>query len=63
MKRLPAKSLIQFRSVSKPWKSLIDSSAFIALYQHTQQRHRILVRDDFEHNYVSVADDDTFPHQ
>ncbi|GJR21355.1 putative F-box domain-containing protein [Tanacetum coccineum] len=40
-----------------------DISAFIASYQHTQPCHRILVRDDFEHNYVSVADDDTFPHQ
>ncbi|GJW90875.1 putative F-box domain-containing protein [Tanacetum coccineum] len=30
MKRLPVISLIQFRSVSKQWKSVIDSPAFIA---------------------------------
>ena len=63
MKRLPIKSLIQFRSVSKSWKSLIDSSKFIADYQHTKLHQHILVRDDFEQNYVSVADNDTFPHQ
>ncbi|GKA60232.1 putative F-box domain-containing protein [Tanacetum coccineum] len=61
MKRVPIKPLLQVRSVSKAWKSLIDSSEFIAAYQHTE--HHILVRDDFEHDYVSVADDDTFPHQ
>ncbi|GJS53532.1 putative F-box domain-containing protein [Tanacetum coccineum] len=42
MKRLPVKSLIQFRSVSKPWKSFIDSSKFIANYHRTQQHHHIL---------------------
>nr|GEX12368.1 hypothetical protein [Tanacetum cinerariifolium] len=63
LKRLPVKSLIQFRSVSKPWKSLIDSSAFIHNYQHTQLHHHIPIRDDFKKNYVSVADDDTFPNQ
>ncbi|KAI3776462.1 hypothetical protein L1987_46247 [Smallanthus sonchifolius] len=36
MKRLPVKSLIQFRCVSKTWKSLIDSSDFIANYTHMQ---------------------------
>ncbi|GKF78821.1 putative F-box domain-containing protein, partial [Tanacetum coccineum] len=63
MKRLPVKSLIQFRSISKPWKSLIDSSAFIHNYQHNQLHHHILKRDYFEQNYVFVADDDSFPHQ
>ncbi|GKC76834.1 putative F-box domain-containing protein, partial [Tanacetum coccineum] len=63
MKRVPIKPLLQVRSVSKAWKSLIDSSEFIAAYQHTDLQHHILVRDDFEHNYVSVADDDTFPNQ
>jgi hypothetical protein len=52
MRRLPVKSLIQFRSVSKSWKSLIDSSTFIADYQHTKLHQHILVRDDFEQNYV-----------
>ncbi|GKA60231.1 putative F-box protein, partial [Tanacetum coccineum] len=63
MKRLPIKPLLQFRLVSKAWKSLIDSSEFIAAYQHTERQHHLLVRDDFEQNYVCVADDDTFPNQ
>ncbi|KAI3776476.1 hypothetical protein L1987_46261 [Smallanthus sonchifolius] len=69
MKRLPVKSLIQFRSVSKTWESLIDSSDFIGDYsrQHTQPQH-LLVKydddpDDFEEKYVSYIDDDTFPEQ
>ncbi|GJT87609.1 putative F-box domain-containing protein [Tanacetum coccineum] len=63
LKRLPIKSLLHFRFVSKAWKSLIESSAFIADYQHTELQQRILVRYDFKHKYVSIADDDTFPHQ
>ncbi|KAJ0460897.1 putative F-box domain-containing protein [Helianthus annuus] len=42
MKRLPVRSLIQFRTVSKTWKSMIDSSAFVADYS-TQMQH-ILIR-------------------
>ncbi|KAM0023366.1 putative F-box domain-containing protein [Helianthus debilis subsp. tardiflorus] len=68
MKRLPVRSLIQFRSVSKAWKSLIDSSRFITNYSN-QQKH-LLVR--YHHHvgsvhskekYVSIVDDDSFPHQ
>ncbi|KAI3725470.1 hypothetical protein L1987_65258 [Smallanthus sonchifolius] len=61
MKRLPVRSLIQFRSVSKAWKSHIDSSDFIAHYS-SQQKH-LLVRygDSIEQKYVSIVDDDTFP--
>uniref|UniRef100_A0A251U1I1 Putative F-box domain-containing protein n=1 Tax=Helianthus annuus TaxID=4232 RepID=A0A251U1I1_HELAN len=36
MKRLPAESLIRFRSVCKSWKSLIHSSDFIAGYRGQQ---------------------------
>ncbi|XP_076916197.1 F-box protein CPR1-like [Bidens hawaiensis] len=77
IKRLSLKPLIQCRSVSKTWKSLIDSSRFISEYnarnkQHLQ--HHLLVRYDPNHNiserkYVSVVDDDddddkdTFPNQ
>ncbi|KAI3725487.1 hypothetical protein L1987_65275 [Smallanthus sonchifolius] len=42
VKMLTVRSLIQFQSVSKAWKSLIDSSRFIAQYS-TQQQH-LLVR-------------------
>ncbi|MFS8020011.1 putative F-box domain-containing protein [Helianthus anomalus] len=42
IKKLPVKSLIQFRSVSKTWKSLIDSSDFIKHYRGHMQH--LLVR-------------------
>ncbi|XP_021995423.1 putative F-box protein At5g62060 [Helianthus annuus] len=66
IKRLPIKSLIQFRLVSKAWKSLISSSAFIADYSapHPQLQH-LLVRYDHRHisppTYSSVVDDHTLP--
>ncbi|GKD49605.1 putative F-box domain-containing protein, partial [Tanacetum coccineum] len=51
-----------FRSVSKAWKSLIDSTKFIAdHHRHTHQRHNYLLVTDPVHGYVSVVDDDTFP--
>ncbi|KAK1413556.1 hypothetical protein QVD17_35331 [Tagetes erecta] len=63
IKKLPIKSLIQFRSVSKSWRSLIDSSDFIHHYRtHT---HHLLVSlaglDDFDRDCFSFIDDDTFP--
>ncbi|GJV37846.1 putative F-box domain-containing protein [Tanacetum coccineum] len=43
MKRLPVISLIRFRTVSKQWKSLIDSAKFIAdhhvIQDHTRSQH------------------------
>ncbi|XP_076955920.1 putative F-box protein At5g62060 [Bidens hawaiensis] len=39
MKMLPVKSLIQFQSVSKTWKSWIDSSSFVETYNHQQTPH------------------------
>ncbi|GJR36946.1 putative F-box domain-containing protein [Tanacetum coccineum] len=66
MKRLPIKSLIRFISVSKPWKSLIRSSKFIANYR--VQKSCLLVsygdtEDEYYTNtkYLSIADDVTFP--
>ncbi|KAM0009910.1 putative F-box domain-containing protein [Helianthus debilis subsp. tardiflorus] len=67
IKRLPIRSLIRFQLVSKAWKSLICSSAFIADYSapHPQLQHLLLVRYDHGHiyrpTYSSVVDDHTLP--
>ncbi|KAK9048130.1 hypothetical protein SSX86_032907 [Deinandra increscens subsp. villosa] len=66
LKRLPVKCLIRFRSVSKAWKALIDSSDFISHYstQKTLKQHLIVSEDHLDFDYfVSYADDDTFPQQ
>ncbi|XP_071714061.1 F-box/kelch-repeat protein At3g06240-like [Rutidosis leptorrhynchoides] len=57
---------IGVKSVSKSWKSLIDSSEFIANYHFNNdqlQQHRVLVRyaDPKVEKYVSIVDDDSFP--
>ncbi|XP_071697791.1 putative F-box protein At1g32420 [Rutidosis leptorrhynchoides] len=65
IKRLAVKPLIRFRSVSKTWKSLINSPKFVATYgiDHIQMRH-ILVPyyKDYTFMYTSFVDydDDTF---
>ncbi|XP_021971980.1 putative F-box protein At1g32420 [Helianthus annuus] len=63
IKRVPAKSLIRFRSVSKQWMSLIDSPEFITYHRvnQTQQPHHLLVmhcEEDMKFKYVSIVDDD-----
>ncbi|XP_071717865.1 F-box only protein 8-like [Rutidosis leptorrhynchoides] len=64
---LPAKSLIRFRSVSKEWKSLIDSSEFSSDFIVRQaQRKRLFLRlyedDTKKGEYCRIVDDDdTFP--
>ncbi|KAJ0714020.1 putative F-box domain-containing protein [Helianthus annuus] len=64
IKRVPVKSLLQFRSVSMQWKSLIDSPEFITHHtlNQTQPQH-LLVRytERSEIKYVSIVDDDSFP--
>ncbi|XP_076882893.1 F-box/kelch-repeat protein At3g23880-like [Bidens hawaiensis] len=67
MKRLPTKSLMQFRTVSKAWKSLIDSSKFVVDYSvnHTHQQHLLVsypAPENFETKHVSFVDDESFPH-
>ncbi|KAL7612780.1 hypothetical protein Lser_V15G05101 [Lactuca serriola] len=66
IKSFPVMSLLQFRTVSKAWKSLIDSSDFIAAHSVTQPQHLLLRYEDpveTVEKYVSFLDDDTFPHQ
>nr|GEU33453.1 hypothetical protein [Tanacetum cinerariifolium] len=67
IKRLPVKSLLQFRSVSKQWKSFIDNPKFIKNYHvnHASPQHHLLVcyEVDTVENYTSIIDDDTFPKQ
>ncbi|KAJ0647118.1 putative F-box domain-containing protein [Helianthus annuus] len=64
IKHLPVKSLIRFRSVSKSWKSLIDSSNFITHYTSQQQHLLVYIRRyGSEAKYVSIVDDNTFPEQ
>ncbi|KAF5762781.1 putative F-box domain-containing protein [Helianthus annuus] len=62
IKHLPVKSLIRFRSVSKSWKSLIDSSDFITHYSSQQQHLLVYNYLSVDHpNCVSIVDDNTFP--
>ncbi|XP_076885495.1 putative F-box protein At5g50220 [Bidens hawaiensis] len=42
LKHVSTKSLIRFRSVSKPWKSLIDSSEFITRHNKAQPHHLLI---------------------
>ncbi|GJZ22661.1 putative F-box domain-containing protein [Tanacetum coccineum] len=65
IKRLPIKPLVQCRSVSKQWKSLIDSSKFIADYHvHKTQPQNLLVsytNGTWIEECVLMSDNDTFP--
>ncbi|KAM0003095.1 putative F-box domain-containing protein [Helianthus debilis subsp. tardiflorus] len=66
MNTLPVKSLLRFRSICKSWKSLIDSSDFIA--HHSSQQQHLLVSyydkyNDNELKCISIVDDDSFPKQ
>ncbi|XP_071717875.1 F-box protein At3g57590-like [Rutidosis leptorrhynchoides] len=59
---LPVKSLIRFQSVSKEWKSLIDSPEFESDYIVSQaQRKRLLLRVNRGYWVLDDDDDDTFP--
>ncbi|XP_076882900.1 F-box protein CPR1-like [Bidens hawaiensis] len=61
---LSTKSLIRFRSVSKPWKSLIDGSEFVTRHHKAQPLHLLIMyrgSESYEDKFVLVADDDCFP--
>ncbi|GJV08452.1 beta-glucosidase 11-like protein isoform X2 [Tanacetum coccineum] len=52
------KPLLRFRSVSKPWKSLIDGPEFIAGYDSRDyQPHRLLLRYKNKIKYISFVDE------
>ncbi|XP_076896263.1 putative F-box protein At1g47730 [Bidens hawaiensis] len=64
MKWFPVRSLMRFRSVSKEWKSHIDSHEFVTQYTGLHQ-HIFLTYDhpsDYQARFVDMLDDDhTFP--
>ncbi|GJZ73639.1 putative F-box domain-containing protein [Tanacetum coccineum] len=53
--KLPANSLVRFRSVSKQWKSLIDSLEFVKIYNTMNDRH-LLARYNVQ-QYIADKDD------
>ncbi|GKA77080.1 putative F-box protein [Tanacetum coccineum] len=55
IKRLPIKSLIQFRSVLKQWKSLIDSSQLIAEYQQNTRLQQHLLNPTIRKSVDAVV--------
>nr|XP_043635121.1 putative F-box protein At1g47730 [Erigeron canadensis] len=69
IQRIPdTKTVIRYRSVSKAWKSVIDSKEFVAAHAlRYQARPHLLIRkrdcSDGRVKYVSIVDDDTFPNQ
>ncbi|XP_071705079.1 putative F-box protein At4g09190 [Rutidosis leptorrhynchoides] len=62
MKGFPVRSLMRFRSVSKSWKSLIDSSDFVSDYNLRQTHPHIFIQyelpGDGGTKYASIVDDD-----
>ncbi|KAK1432460.1 hypothetical protein QVD17_09357 [Tagetes erecta] len=66
IKKLPIKSLLHFRSISKTCKSQIDTSAFISHYTTSQtqthlQKHTLVAYQepgDINPTYISFPDDD-----
>nr|XP_043633024.1 putative F-box protein At1g47790 [Erigeron canadensis] len=69
IQRIPdIKSVIRCRSVSKAWKSMIDSKEFVTAHtlRHPAKPHLLIRKrdcNDGQVKYVSIVDDDTFPNQ
>ncbi|KAK9079882.1 hypothetical protein SSX86_001555 [Deinandra increscens subsp. villosa] len=55
---LPIKSLIPFRSVSKQWKFIIDSSEFITDYSFKQAHLLVRYEANYDFKYLSIVDSD-----
>ncbi|KAL8130008.1 hypothetical protein V2J09_019163 [Rumex salicifolius] len=54
LKRLPAKDLLRFRSVSKSWRKLIDSTAFILDHLAFQNPRLITHNNPSDLNYLAI---------
>lgn len=54
LKRLPAKDLLRFRSVSKSWKKVIDSTAFIVDHLAVQTPGLIAHNHPCDLNYLAI---------
>nr|XP_043632946.1 F-box protein At2g14710-like [Erigeron canadensis] len=58
MKKLPVKSLAVFRSVSKAWKSMIDSPLFIKNYNLCPHHHFFIMCDVDTTEFKYVENDE-----
>ncbi|XP_076917921.1 putative F-box protein At1g47790 [Bidens hawaiensis] len=69
IKRLPLKSVIRFRSVSRTWKSLMDSPYFVIHYSSRMQYLLAPCDDPVDDggssssklSYIQIPNDDAFP--
>jgi len=56
--RLPVKSLLQFRSISKSLKSIIDSHNFTSLHLKNSLNRSLILRHEFNLYQLQIDDDD-----
>ncbi|KEH36954.1 putative F-box domain, galactose oxidase/kelch, beta-propeller, F-box associated interaction [Medicago truncatula] len=58
--RVPVKSLLRFRSISKSLKSLIDSHSFTNLHLKNSLNRSLILRHKFDLYQLQIDDDDDF---